>query len=372
MNRVPFVDVQAQHAELSEELSPAIARVLASGRFILGPEVDAFERAVGERLGVRHAIGVSSGTDALLVALMALGTGPGDEVIVPSLTFVATVEAASRLGATIRFADVESATLTLDPSLVEAAVTPRTRAIVPVHLYGRPARLDSLREIASRRGVLLVEDAAQGFGTDYRSRPLGTWGDLGCFSFFPTKVLGAAGDAGLIVSDDDGLAARVRRLRQHGVDETGKHREIGGNFRLDALQAAILNVKMVHVQRWISLRRAHVRAYDEAFQDIPGVALFGESPESKWNCAVYSLRVLDGRRDALRGHLRDRGIETRVYYDPPLHLQPSTERFAPRAGTLPVTEQAARETLSLPLFPQMGADQRDFVVESVCRFFRGC
>jgi dTDP-4-amino-4,6-dideoxygalactose transaminase len=368
VKRVPFVDLKAQSVDLSKDLVSAFERVLRSGNFVLGAEVDDFERKAAARIGVRHAVGVSSGTDALLVALLALGIGPGDEIVTTPLSFISTAEAIVRAGATPRFVDVEPSTLSVNAALVEEAITPDTRAIIPVHLFGRPARLPVLSNLAAQRGLFLLEDAAQAYGSSIGQRPVGAWGHAGCFSFFPTKLLGAVGDAGMVVTDDDALAGRLRQLRQHGVDREGRYRALGGNFRLDALQAALLAVKMSHVDRWISLRRAHVAAYDRAFRGLPGLDLLDGVPEASWNCAIYTIRVQNGRRDALRRYLAEQGVETRVYYDSPLHVQPIFGRIGLRQGALPEAELASRQVLSLPLFPELEPDQRDWVIESVLRF----
>lgn len=367
--RVPFVDLRPQSLELSVELVSAFQRVLASGAFVLGSEVNDFERRAAARIGVRHAVGVSSGTDALLVALMALGVGAGDEVITTPLSFVSTAEAVLRVGATLRFVDVTPGSLTLDPERVEASVTPRTRAVIPVHLFGRTAAMDAFTETADRLGLLLLEDAAQAYGSSLGTRPAGSWGRAGCFSFFPSKLLGAAGDAGLVVTNDDDLAGRLRRLRQHGSDGEGRYGCVGGNFRIDALQAALLSVKMPHVDRWIAERRIHAIAYDEAFAGTPDVSPMGSADAEGWNAAVYTLRVHRGRRNELRRHLADCGIETRVYYDPPLHLQPVFMKLGPGPGSLPVSERAAGEVLSLPLYPELRRDECDHVITSVRAFF---
>jgi dTDP-4-amino-4,6-dideoxygalactose transaminase len=364
------VDLRAQSLELSTELASAFERVVASGAFVLGSEVLDFERRVAARIGVRHAVGVSSGTDALLAALMAFGVGPGDEVITTPLSFVSTAEAVLRVGATLRFVDVTATSLTLDPELVEAAVTSHTRAIIAVHLYGRTAPMDALSDVADRRGLLLLEDAAQAYGSSFGGQPAGSWGRAGCFSFFPSKLLGAMGDAGLVVTNDDEAAGRLRRLRQHGSDGEGRYGLLGGNFRLDALQAALLSVKMPHVERWITERRAHAVAYDEAFAGIPDLLPMGDCAAEDWNAAVYTLRVREGRRNELRRHLADRGVETRIYYDPPLHLQPVFLSLGPGPGTLPASERAAGEVLSLPLYSELRHDDREHVIASVRAFFR--
>lgn len=366
--RVPFVDLAVQHAALADEIGDAVERVLRSSRFVLGPEVERFERAAADFLGARYAVGVSSGTDALLVALTSIGVGPGDEVLTTPFSFFATVEAILRTGAQPHFVDIDPRTLNIDETRVAAAIADRTRAIVPVHLYGSPVRLDTLRDVAERRGVPIVEDAAQSFGARYASRAAGTWGRLGCFSFFPAKVLGAIGDGGLIVTDDERLAARCRRLRAHGRERGGEHVEIGGNFRLDAVHAAVLSVKLGLVEGWIRARRAHAAVYDAALGDLTGLAPV-ERGEG-WNGAVYTVRVVEGRRDACRAHLAAAGVETAVYYERPLHLQPALSHLGLKAGSFPESERAALEVLSLPVFPEMSGQQRDHVVETVKGFFR--
>lgn len=367
MMRVPFVDLRAQTRRLHAELTSAFERVLASGVFVLGDEVLDFERTMAARIGARHAIGVSSGTDAILAALLALGIGSGDEVVTTPFSFIATAESVRRVGAEIRFADVERTTLNVDAAKIEDAMTPRTRAILVVHLYGRPASLDLLSEIAARRGVPLVEDAAQAYGSTFGGRSVGSWGRIGCFSFFPTKLLGAMGDAGLVVTDDDDLAARVRRLRQHGRNGEGIYAEVGGNFRIDALQAAVLSAKVGHVDEWMSLRRAHAAAYDEAFRELPSVELLRHPPQTSWNAMIYTVRVPASHREAFRRHLAENGIETRVYYDPPLHLQRALKRVPTQS--LPESEAAARAVVSLPLYAELECAQREAVVEAVRGFF---
>jgi dTDP-4-amino-4,6-dideoxygalactose transaminase len=364
---VRFSDLAAQHRPLEDELARAVRETLATGQLILGPEVERFERAVAATLGGRHAVGVSSGTDALLVALLALGVGPNDEVVTTPFSFFATVESIVRVGARPVFADIEPGTLNLDPVSTEAVIGDRTRAVVPVHLFGTPARLDALTQIAARRGLSVVEDAAQAFGSRYRGRSAGTWGACGCFSFFPAKLLGAAGDAGLVITDDDALAERCLRLRQHGAVRRGEHVDIGGNFRMDAVQAAVLSVKLAHVERWTQRRRAIAAAYDAAFRQLAGLRQIERG--DGWNGSIYTVRVLEGRRDALRGHLADRGIETAVYYERPLHLQPALGFLGLGPGSLPESERAAVEVLSLPLYAELSDAARDHVAESVCTFF---
>jgi dTDP-4-amino-4,6-dideoxygalactose transaminase len=347
MRRVPFQDLAAHHAPLEAELREAFARVVASGRFVLGEEVERFEASAARRLGVSEAIAVSSGSDALVCALLALGVGPGDEVVTTPFTFVATAEAIVRVGARPRFVDVRGDTLALDERLIE--ISARTKAIVPVHLFGAPARI-------AAGGVPIIEDVAQAFGL----RPAGA---LACFSFFPAKVLGALGDAGLVATDDAELAARCRALRVHGAGGA----QIGGNFRMDALQAALLSVKLPHVDAWIARRRQIAEGYSRELEATP-VRLPPNHPEAVWAC--YTLRVPDGARDRLRQHLLDRGIETAVYYARPVHLLPAYARFA-EPGALPESERAAREVLSLPIYPELSEADQAHVVASIRAFFAG-
>jgi dTDP-4-amino-4,6-dideoxygalactose transaminase len=364
--RVKLVDLEAQHAELMGGIERAMERVVSSSQFILGPEVDRFEQAAASFLGVEHAVGVSSGTDALLVALMALGIGPDDDVITTPFTFFATIEVVLRLGARPRFVDVDPGTMHLDVSRVEAALTSRTRAILPVHLYGTPMDVDALARVADRHGVPIVEDAAQAFGSQSNERAVGTRGIAGCFSFFPTKVLGALGDAGLIATNDGDLAARSRALRQHGAVKRGEHVAVGGNFRLDALQAAVLGAKLPLVPEWIARRRALGDAYDAALDGLSGLVPVARG--EGWNGAVYTLRVRDGRRDALKSHLGAQGIETAIYYERPAHLQPV---LGAPMDSLRESERAAAEVLSLPVHQHLASADQETVIEAIKDFYRG-
>ncbi len=343
--RVPFVDLGAQHAPLLPELRAAFDRVVKSGRFILGEEVAELEAELAARIGVRHAIGVSSGTDALLAALMALRVGPGDEVITTPLSFFATAGSIARLGATPVFADVEHESMNLDPQAVRAAITPRTKAILPVHLFGRPCSLD-LFDLAASKGIPVVEDAAQALGATTSRGAVGALGTLGCFSFFPTKNLGALGDGGLVTTNDDQLADRVRLLRVQGARPKYHHVLLGGNFRLDELQAAFLRVKLPHLDTWTMQRREAARVYEEAFA------------KSAWN--VRTPGLVDGhvyhqyvvrtpQRDALRARLKDAGVETEVYYPEPLHRMPCFEGLGYGEGSFSRTESTCRAVLSLPI-----------------------
>ncbi|HEX9428309.1 MAG TPA: DegT/DnrJ/EryC1/StrS family aminotransferase, partial [Candidatus Polarisedimenticolia bacterium] len=349
---VPLLDLQGQYRPLREQLLAAIARVCDSQRFIGGPEVEQFEREIAEYLGVAHAVGLSSGTDALLVPLMALGIGPGDEVITPTFSFFATAGAVSRLGATPKLVDVDPLTYNIDTRAAIAAISSRTRAIIPVHLYGQCADMDPLLDAAQRRGVAVIEDAAQAIGATYKGRWAGSMGTAGCFSFFPSKNLGAFGDAGLLTTNDQALAHDARILRNHGAEpsvsaaaETPEgygevspkprsgaggryfHRRIGGNFRLDALQAAVLRVKLPHLDGWSARRRENADRYDRLFRDSAAadrVTLPARSPDCHHIFNQYIVRVPD--RDAVRARLDAAGIGTEIYYPVPFHLQ---ECFAP-------------------------------------------
>jgi dTDP-4-amino-4,6-dideoxygalactose transaminase/acetyltransferase-like isoleucine patch superfamily enzyme len=375
---VAFADLVALHAPLASDLRAAFERVLARGSFILGEEVTSFEREVAAHLDVPHAIGVSSGTDALLVALMALGVGPGDEVVTTPLSFFATVAAIVRLGARPVFADVDDRTLLIDPAAVERAIGPKTKAILPVHLFGAVADMERLGAIAARAGVSLVEDAAQAFGATAvrgeRERAAGTLGDLGCYSFFPTKTLGALGDGGLVVTADGALADRVRKLRSQGASPKYHHALVGGNFRLDALQAAFLRAKLPHLATWVAARRDLSRAYADELRvagvlDLPGVRLLAADAPGH---AAAQLVVRVPRRDAVRAALAQAGIATEIYYPEPLHLQPAlaTLGFGLGPGAFPNAERACAEVLALPLGPTMSRDAASRVAGALASALR--
>jgi dTDP-4-amino-4,6-dideoxygalactose transaminase len=366
---VPFFDRTRGDAAIEGELTAAFQRVLRSGQFILGPEVEAFERECAEALGVRHAIGVSSGSDAVLAALMALRVGPGDEIICPAYTFFATAGAIARLGAAPVFVDIDPSTYLIDPAAVAARLSPRTRAIVPVHLFGRCADVDALLALSS---LPIIEDAAQAFGAVHGGRSAGAMGALGCFSFFPTKNLGGFGDGGLVTTDDAALAARVRALRAHGAPAKNHHTDVGGNFRLDALQAALLRVTRPRVGAAIAARRAHAARYDELFgaAHLAAIVPPPTSPEGTYNQYVIRVRGA-GVRDRLRTFLADKGVGTEVYYPVALHRQPCFAALGLGEGSLPVAESAARETLALPIFPELTAAEIGVVVEQITAFFAG-
>jgi dTDP-4-amino-4,6-dideoxygalactose transaminase len=361
---VPLVDLRAQYVAIQDEIDDAIRRVLDNTSFILGPEVQRFERAFATFLGADEVVGVSSGTSALHLSLVACGVGPGDEVITSPLTFIATAEAISQTGARPVFADIDPVTFTLDPDLVEAAVSPRTRAIVPVHLYGHPAEMDALLDIARRHDLRVVEDAAQAHGAEYLGRRCGTLGDLAAFSFYPGKNLGAYGDAGAVSGTSGDPLARVRKLRDHGRTTKYEHDEIGYGERLDALQAAILDVKLRHLDAWTDARRTRAAAYRATLQDTPL-----QLPEERsWARHAYHLFVVRSAvRDDLLAALVGQGIGAGIHYPIPLHLQPAYADL--EAGPFPEAERAATEVLSLPLFPELTDAQIEHVAEVVKSFF---
>jgi len=363
---VPLLDLQAQYTPIRDELLEAVTRVCDSQRFILGQEVEGLERELAAWLGVRHAVGVSSGTDALLLAMMALGIGPGDEVVTSTYSFFATAGCVARLGATPVFVDIDPATCNIDPELIARAVTPRTRAIIPVHLYGQSADLDPIVEIAARAGVPVIEDAAQAIGARYKGRMLGAIGRAGCFSFFPSKNLGAFGDGGLVTTDDDALAASLRRMRVHGADRQYYHEVIGGNFRLDALQAAVLRVKLPYLAGWTEARRRNAARYDALFEEH-GLTGRVTRPVVRADCYhifnQYVVRVPD--RDAVKAHLEARHVGSAIYYPVPFHQLGCFAYLGYRPGRFPHAERAARETLALPIYGELTADDQRYVVEVI-------
>ena len=368
--QVPLLDLAAQYAPIRDAVVDAVTRVVDTQKFILGPEVEAFEAEVGAYLGARHAIAVSSGTDALLVALMALGIGPGDEVIVPTYSFFATAGCVSRVGATPVLVDIDPVSYNLDVGAVARAITTRTRAVIPVHLYGQAADMDALLAVTAEHHLPVIEDAAQAIGATLDGRRLGTIGTLGCFSFYPSKNLGAAGDAGLVTVEDDALAAQVRLLRVHGALRTYHHEQIGGNFRMAAIQAAVLRVKLAHLEAWTEARRANADRYRRLFAALaPGapVQLPQELPGRRH---IYNQFVIRAeRRDALRDHLRAHGVGCEIYYPVPFHLQPCFASLGVAAGTLPESERAAAETLALPIFSELTEAQQTYVVQTIAAFY---
>ena len=367
---VPLLDLTKQYESLRPEIEEAIASLLAGGQFILGPEVEAFEEEMARYCRTRFAIGVSSGTDALLVALMALGVSAGDEVVTTPFTFFATGGAIARLGARPVFADIEPRSFNIDPSQVEKAVTGRTKALLPVHLFGRCASMAPLVEIARGRGLALIEDAAQAIGARTKLGAAGAVGDAGCLSFFPTKNLGAFGDAGMVLTGREDLARRIRRLRVHGAPDKYLHEEVGGNFRLDALQAAVLRVKLRHLDAWSDRRLANARRYNALFREA-GLEGEGETPVIPQERHIFHQNVIRARRrDALRAHLAERGVQTGVYYPLPLHLQPCFRHLGHREGDFPESERASREVLALPMYPELAPKAQERVVEGIRGFYR--
>jgi dTDP-4-amino-4,6-dideoxygalactose transaminase len=366
---VPLLDLQAQYRPLRAEILAAIERVCDSQRFIMGPEITALESEMASMLGIKHAVAVSSGTDALLLALMALDIKAGDEVVTPTYSFFATAGAVARLGARPVLVDVEDTTLNLDPATLTAAITPRTKAIIPVHLFGQSAEMDPILEVAARAGVPVVEDAAQAIGASYKSRPLGGFGTFGCFSFFPSKNLGAFGDAGLLTTNDDGLAKKARLLRTHGMEPRYYHLLVGANFRMDALQAAILRVKAPHLARWTERRRENANRYRALFRDAGVLDRVTLPVEAQDRLHIYNQFVIrSADRDALKQHLDSAGIGTEIYYPVPFHLQPCFAYLGYRAGSLPVAERAAKESLAIPIYSELTAAQQQTVVGAVAEF----
>ena len=361
---VPLLDLEAQYRPIREQVLAAITRVCDSQRFILGPEVEALERGLARAIGAEHAITVSSGTDAILAVLMALGIGPGDEVITPTFSFFATAGCVARVGATPVFVDIDPATYNVDPEAVRQAITPKTKAIIPVHLYGQMADMPALIDVAG--GIPVIEDACQAIGADHRGRQAGTIGAAGCFSFFPSKNLGAFGDGGLVATNDGTLANEIRLLRNHGAEPKYFHKRIGGNFRMDALQAAVLRVKLPYLTEWTDARRTNARRYDDLLQSA-GVAdrvvSPTETPGYRHIFNQYVVRVPG--RDRVRAYLTEHGIGTEIYYPVPFHLQECFAASGHRRGDFPHAEAAADSTLALPIYGELTREQQEAVVSTL-------
>lgn len=375
---VPLLDLKAHHQPLRKELLAALEQVLDKNNFILGNEVAELEEKIAAYCQVRFGVGMSSGTDALLAALMALDIKAGDDVITTPLSFFATVGVIVRLGARPVFVDIDPVTYNLDPSLLEAAITPRTRAILPVHLYGQCADMDPILEIATRRGLAVVEDAAQAIGSEYRDgRRAGSMGVAGCLSFFPSKNLGGLGDGGMVVTNDQILAERLRILRVHGAKPKYYHRMVGGNFRLDTLQAAVLNVKLGYLDRWTALRQQHAELYERLFEETGLVEQCSvRLPRAVYKATgiahyhIYNQFVIGvSDRDQLQAHLKAKGIGTEVYYPVPLHRQECFNALGYHEGDFPEAERASRELLALPIYPELKEDQQHYVVQMVREWF---
>lgn len=351
---IPFLDLRRQLRSIRAEIDEAVSRVLDSAQFILGPEVETFEREFAAYCGAPHAVGCNSGTSALHLALLAADVGPGDEVITVPFTFVATTAAIRYTGATPVFVDIEPCTFNMDPELVERAITPRTKALLPVHLFGHPADMDPLVEIARRHGLVLIEDAAQAHGAEYKGRRVGSIGDFGCFSFYPGKNLGAFGEGGLVTTRDAGAAEKLRLLRNWGSARRYHYTMQAYNYRLDALQAAILRVKLRHLEAWTEARREHARAYNELLAGVVTTPV--EAAGCRHVYAVYAIRT--PRRDAVEQAFSRSGIGSVIYYPIPIHLTEAHADLGYQAGQFPCSEQAAAEQLSLPVFPELQPDER--------------
>ena len=378
---VPLLDVNAQNLPIEKELTEAFSRVLHSGQFIMGPDVTAFEAEVAQFVEAMHAIGVSSGTDAILLALMALGIGPGDEVLCPTFTFFATAGCVARAGATPVFVDADPISFNLDVADAARKVTARTRAIIPVHLFGQSADMDAVMELAQKHKLAVIEDAAQSLGAKYRGRSVGSIGPFGTYSFFPSKNLGALGDAGMVVSNDDALAEKARLLRTHGSKPKYYHKLVGANFRLDSIQAAFLRVKLPHYNEYTKRRKANAAFYTEKLSKLPGVALAADGADSSarlilpvaqphcdhiWN--QYTIRVPGaGRRDAFRKHLTDLGIGSEIYYPVPMHEQ-ECFAYCSAKSNCPTAAKLAQEVISVPIYPELQPPQLGEVVEAIAKF----
>jgi len=364
--QVPFLNLAAQHAALKDELLPAVENVLANAHYILGPNVSALEQEIAAYAGAQFGIGVNSGSDALTLSLRALDIGPGDEVITTPFTYIAPAESIHQMGAKIVFADIDARTFLIDADDVKRRISSRTRAIIPVHLFGQAVPMDALLALADGYGIPLVEDCAQAIGAKYHDRAVGSLGRTGCFSFYPTKNLGADGDGGMIVTNDESLAKKLRMLRVHGIERRYFHDLHGFNSRLDELQAAILRVKLPHLDRWNS-RRADIAArYSDGLSALPvELPVTAQGNSHVWH--VYA--ILTDRRDALQQHLADRGVPTIIYYPRPLHLQKLYANYGWREGDFPVSESVARRILPLPMYPELTDEQVDYVVAQVRGFF---
>ena len=362
---IPLVDLTAQYRGIKDEVDLVVSQVLSSGRFILGPEVEAFEEEFAAYCEADHAVGMSSGTAALQLALEACGVGPGDEVITTVFTFIATAAAISHVGAQPVFVDIDQDTYNIDPALVESAITAKTKAIIPVHLFGQPADMRSIGRIARTHGLRVIEDAAQAHGATYEGKCVGGLGDVACFSFYPAKNLGAYGDAGALVTNDRDIADRVRSVSNHGRSGWYEHEELGYTYRLDALQAAILRVKLAHLGDWNASRRRIARRYTEALSGT-NLVLPQELPSAR---SVYHLYVVRSqRRDELVEYLGEEGIEAKVHYPMPLHLQPAYAQLGGTRGQFPVAEKCAREVLSLPTYPELSGEQVDEIAGVIHAF----
>lgn len=369
--KVPLLDLKEQNETLRPQIEAALGRVLDSNAFILGGEVAALEEELAAYCGTKHAIGCASGSDAILLALMAFDIGPGDEVITTPYSFFATVSSITRLGATPVFVDIDPVTYNIDPSRIEAKITSRTKAIEPVHLYGQSADMAAINKIAGEHGFPVIEDAAQAIGAEENGTRAGAMSAIGCFSFYPSKNLGGMGDGGFLTTDDDSLASKLRALRVHGAEEKYYHKYVGLNSRLDGFQGAVLRVKLPHLDTWTEKRRANAANYDRLFTDLGLTEQIGLPVERSGTRHIYNQYVIrvPGRRNELRAFLADKGIGTDIYYPVPLHLQDCFRYLGYVEGDLMESERAARETLALPIYPELQREQQEYVVDSVAQFF---
>ncbi len=362
---IPFLDLKAQYRSIKPEIEAAVASVLESGQFVLGPEVEAFEREFAQYSGVQAGIAVNTGTSALHLALLAAGVGPGDEVITVPFTFVATVSAICYTGATPVLVDVEPRSFTMDPAQVEAAITPRTKAILPVHLYGQPADMDPILDIAKRHGLVVIEDACQAHGASYKERRAGSMGDMACFSFYPGKNLGACGEGGMVVTSNTGFERTIRMLRDWGAEKKYLHLLRGYNYRMEGIQGAILRVKLRHLDAWTDGRRAAAARYAQLLDGISAVSAPAEMSYARHVWHVYAVRT--PAREALQQALGAAGVSTGIHYPIPVHLQPAFKDLGYVQGDFPHSEAAAREVLSLPMFPELTPAQQEVVVAAIAR-----
>ncbi|MBI5529181.1 MAG: DegT/DnrJ/EryC1/StrS family aminotransferase [Deltaproteobacteria bacterium] len=361
--RVPLLDLGRQYAGIKPEIDAAVTRVVESQHFVLGPAVARFEEELAAYCGVGFAVGVSSGTDALIASLMAVGIGPGDEVITTPFTFFATAGAIARLGAKPVFVDIDPADFNIDASFIDRAITPRTKAIIPVHLFGQLCDIEPIVELTAKRGIPVIEDAAQAIGASGGARRAGTSGVAGCLSFFPSKNLGAFGDAGAVLTNDDGFFRKLKILRTHGAEPKYFHGVIGGNFRLDAIQAAVLSVKLGRLEAWTDARRRNAQAYRRLLAGVRGVVLPKEKPGFRH---IYNQFVIrSARRDELMKHLKDAGVGTEVYYPLPLHMQECFAYLGYAPGSMPEAEKAAREVLALPIYPELTTEEIEYVAAEI-------
>ena len=370
--KVPLLDLEAQYAPIRAEVEKAVASVMASHQYILGPAVQECEKAIARYSNCAHGIGMSSGTDALLVCLMAENIGSGDEVMTTPYTFFATAGCIARLGAKPVFVDIDPVTYNINTSEIAAKITNRTKAIMPVHLYGQMADMDPVMQLAQKHGLVVIEDAAQAIGSEYKGKRAGSIGHYGCFSFFPSKNLGAAGDGGMVVTNDPARAERLAILRAHGSKPKYFHKVIGGNFRLDSIQAAVVSAKLPYLDRWTEARQKNAERYNRLFA-ASGLKVGGQVglPKATMGRHIYNQYVIRlTQRDALKTFLQEKGVSTEIYYPVPMHLQECFAYLGHKAGDFPESESAAKETLALPIYPELSDEQAQYVVDCIKQFFR--